>query len=86
MLIAACDSDFKHDGKKADAGGVVFMNGAAIFHRSTRLSTVSMHSTDCEVKASAAIAEVIQGLVPLWEEFFSMRHPPVRVLIDNNGA
>ena len=59
------------------------MNGAAIFHRSTRLSTVSMHSTDCEVKASAAIAEVIQDLVPLWKEFFSMRHP---VLIDNNGA
>ena len=86
VLIGACDSDFKHDGKKADAGAVIFMNGAAIFHRSHRLNTISLHSTDAEVKASAVIAEVIQAIVPLWEEFFSRRHPTVRVLIDNKGA
>ena len=59
VLIGACDSDFKHDGKKADAGALIFMNGAAIFYRSHRLNTIRLHSTDVEVKASAIIAEVI---------------------------
>ena len=64
----------------------VIMNGAVVHHVSRRQSTVSMTSTEAEVKAAAMAAEVIASVVPLWSEIAGAMHPPVRVCIDNKGA
>ena len=64
----------------------VLMNGAVIYHITRRQSTVSMTSTEAEVKAAAVAAEVIASSVPQWSEIAGAMHPPVRVCIDNKGA
>jgi hypothetical protein len=38
------------------------------------------------VKAIALAAELLQGLMPLWEEFMGRKHPSVRLMVDNKGA
>jgi hypothetical protein len=85
-MIVMVDSGFSHKGCKAVSCVSVLMNGAVILHISRRQSTVSMTTTEAEVKAAAMAAEVIASVVPLWSEIAGAMHPPVRVCIDNKGA
>jgi hypothetical protein len=85
-MLVMCDSGFSHKGCKAVTCVSVLMNGAVVHHVSRRQSTVSMTSTEAEVKAAAMAAEVIASVVPLWSEIAGAMHPPVRVCIDNKGA
>ena len=85
-MVAACDSGFSFTGEKANSGATILMNGAAILHVSRTQSTVSRQSTEAEVKAISLIAETLQAVVPVWEELFGVKHPSVRVMVDNKGA
>ena len=67
-MLVMCDSGFSHKGCKAVTCVSVLMNGAVVHHVSRRQSTVSMTSTEAEVKAAAMAAEVIASVVPLWSE------------------
>ena len=55
-LIGATDADFSHAGRKSISGIAVMMNGGAIFHTSRTQSSVSMTSTEAEVKAAGLLA------------------------------
>lgn len=86
MIIAASDSGFSHNGEKATSGVTLLMNGAAIMHVARRQTTISMQSTEAEVKAIALAAEILQGVMPIWNEVMEVKHPPVRLMVDNKGA
>ena len=86
MLIASCDSGFSHVGEKAVSGYTILMNGAAVMHVCRAQSTVSRQSTESEVKSIAGAAEMIQSVVPVWEEMMGRSHPSVRLMTDNKGA
>jgi histone deacetylase 1/2 len=86
MLLGACDSDFSHVGLKSTSSVVVMMNGGPIYHAARRQSTVSANTGEAEVKAAAAITEILSSIVPLWCELTGVVHPPVRCLIDNVTA
>jgi len=82
-LIATFDADFPHDGVKATSGAAVLLNGAAISWKTRRQTTVSLTSTEAEVKAMVPGVEMIKSLTGLWAEFMYQPHGCVRVLDDS---
>jgi len=85
-LIATFDADFPHDGVKATSGAAVLLNGAAISWKTRRQTTVSLTSTEAEVKAMVPGVEMIKSLTGLWAEFMHQPHGCVRVLDDSKPA
>ena len=85
-LIGATDADFSHAGRKSIAGIAVMMNGGAIFHTSRTQSSVSMTSTEAEVKAAGLLAQTLEYIVPLWSELAGSKHGSVRCVMDNQTA
>ena len=85
-LIAAFDADFPHTGSKATSGVTVLMNGAAIAWKVRRQTTVSLHTTEAEVKAMCPGVEMVRSLTDLWSEFMLAPHGRVRVMVDSQGA
>ena len=85
-LIATFDADFPHDGVKATSGAAVLLNGAAISWKTRRQATVSLTSTEAEVKAMVPGVEMIKSLTGLWAEFMHQPHGCVRVLDDSKPA
>jgi hypothetical protein len=85
-LIAAFDADFPHAGAKATSGFMVFLNGAAIAWKTRRQTTVSLNSTESEVKAMVPGVELVRALTGLWGEFMHADHGCVRVLDDSRPA
>ena len=85
-LIAAFDADFPHAGAKATSGYMVFLNGAAIAWKTRRQTTVSLNSTEAEVKAMVPGIELVRALTGLWGEFMHADHGCVRVLDDSRPA
>lgn len=67
-LIGATDADFSHEGFKSISGITVMMNGGAIVHSARRQSSVSMTSTEAEVKAAGLLAPTLEYVVSLWFE------------------
>lgn len=82
-LIAASDADFSHKGEKSVSGAVIMMNGGAIFHSSRRQSSVSMTSTEAEVKAAGLLVANLEYVVQLWSEIAGIKHGMVRCIMDN---
>ena len=85
-LIGATDADFSHEGFKSISGIEVMMNGGAIVHCSRRQSSVSMTSTEAEVKAAGLLAQTLEYAVSLWSELAGSRHESVRCIMDNQTA
>jgi hypothetical protein len=85
-LIASFDADFPHDGAKATTGVAVFLNGAAVAWLTRKQTTVSLNSTEAEVKAMCPGIEMVRSLTGLWGEFMHQQHGCVRVLVDSQGA
>jgi hypothetical protein len=86
VLIGACDSNFSHVGRKALSGATILMNGAAIVHVARPQTSVSQQSTEAEVKAASVIVWLLRSVVPVWSGVMGVKHPPIRVMIDNKGA
>ena len=86
VLIAACDSNFPHDGRKAISGITIHMNGAAIVHVSRTQSHVSYQTTEAEVKGASLLVWSLKSVLSLWSGVMGIKHPSVRVMIDNKGA
>jgi hypothetical protein len=57
-LIANFDADFPHDGVKVTSGAAVLLNGAEISWKTRRQTTVSLTSTEAEVKAMVPGVEI----------------------------
>jgi len=85
-LIGATDADFSHEGFKSISGITVMMNGGAIVHSARRQSSVSMTSTEAEVKAAGLLAQTLEYVVSLWSELAGSRHESVRCIMDNQTA
>ena len=85
-LIASFDADFPHSGDKATSGVVVFLNGAAIAWKTRRQTTVSLDSTEAEVKAMVPGVQMLRALTGIWCEFMRQQHGCVRVLDDSQGG
>ena len=85
-LIAASDADFSHKGEKSVSGAVIMMNGGAIFHSSRRQSSVSMTSTEAEVKAAGLLVANLEYVIQLWSEIAGIKHGMVRCVMDNQTA
>ena len=85
-LIATFDSDFPHTGAKATSGVAVMLNGAAIAWKTRRLTTVSINSTEAEVKAMEPGVQMVRWLTDLWAEFMRQPHGCVRVMDDSQGG
>ena len=85
-LIGATDSDFSHEGFKSISGICIMMNGGVIVHNSRRQSSVSMTSTEAEVKAAGLLAQTLEYVVSLWSELAGSRHETVRCIMDNQTA
>ena len=62
------------------------MNGGAIVHSARRQSSVSMTSTEAEVKAAGLLAQTLEYVVSLWSELAGSRHESVRCIMDNQTA
>ena len=62
------------------------MNGAAIAWKVRRQTTVSLHTTEAEVKAMCPGVEMIRSLTDIWAEFTTSPHGRVRVLVDSQGG
>ena len=73
-LIATFDSDFPHTGAKATSGVAVMLNGAAIAWKTRRQTTVSINSTEAEVKAMEPGVQMVRWLTDLWGEFMRQPH------------
>ena len=56
------------------------LNGAAIAWKTRQQTTVSLNSTEAEVKAMVPEVEVVRSLTGLWGELVHQRHGGVRVL------
>ena len=85
-LIGTFDSDFPHTGSKATSGIAVLLNGAAILWKTRRQTTVSMTSTEAEVKAMEPGVQSLRWLTGLVGEFLRTKHGSVRVLDDSSGG
>ena len=62
------------------------MNGGAIFHSSRRQSSVSMTSTEAEVKAAGLLVANLEYVIQLWSEIAGIKHGMVRCVMDNQTA
>jgi hypothetical protein len=85
-LIATFDADFPHEGSRPTSGVAVLMNGAAIAWKVRRQTTVSMNTTEAEVKAMCPGVEMVRSLTDMWAEFTMTKHGRVRALVDSQGA
>jgi hypothetical protein len=62
------------------------MNGAAIAWKVRRQTTVSLNTTEAEVKAMSPGVEMLRSLTDMWAEFMMAPHGRVRLLVDSQGA
>ena len=62
------------------------MNGGAIFHTFRMQSSVSMTSTEAEVKAAGLLAQTLESILPLWSELPGSKHESVHCAMDNQTA
>ena len=85
-LIASFDADFPHDGHKPTSGVAVMLNGAAVAWKTRKQTTVSLTSTEAEVKAMSPGIEMVRSLVDLWGELHHQPHGSVRTLVDSQGG
>ena len=85
-LIGTFDSDFPHTGSKATSEIAVLLNGAAILWKTRRQTTVSITSTEAEVKAMEPGVQSLRWLTGLVGEFLRTKHGSVRVLDDSSGG
>ena len=85
-LVGAFDADFPHAGAKATSGVTVLLNGAAIAWKTRKQTTVSLNSTEAEIKAMVPGVEMVRSLTGLWEEVMQQRPGCMRVLVDSKPA
>ena len=64
----------------------MFLNGAAIAWKARRQTTVSLDSTEAEVKAMVPGVQMVRALTGIWGEFMRQQHGCVRVLDDSQGG
>ena len=62
------------------------MNGGAIFHSSKRQTSVSMTSTEAEVKAVSLLVHHLEYAISFWSEIAGSKHNAVRCILDNQTA
>ena len=65
---------------------LLMMNGGAIFHSSRRQTSVSMTSTEAEVKAASLLVHHLEYVISLWSELAGSKHGTVRCILDNQTA
>jgi hypothetical protein len=85
-LVAAFDANFPHDGAKATSGVAILFNGAAISWKVRRQTTVSLNTTEAEVKAISMGVEMVKSLHQLVSEFMGVEHACVRAMVDSQAA
>ena len=64
----------------------MILNGAAIAWKTQRQTTVSLTSTEAEVKAMEPGVQMVRWLTDLWGEFMRKPHGCVRVMDDSQGG
>jgi hypothetical protein len=62
------------------------MNGTAIAWKVRRQTTVSLNTTEAEVKAMCPGVEMTRSLTDMWAEFMTSPHGRVRAMVDSQGA
>ena len=85
-LVAAFDANFPHDGAKATSGVAILFNGAAISWKVRRQTTVSLNTTEAEVKAINMGVEMVKSLHQLVSDFMGVEHACVRAMVDSQAA
>jgi len=85
-IVAAFDANFPHDGDKATSGVAIIFNGAAISWKVRRQTTVSLNTTEAEVKAISMGVEMVKSLHQLVSEFMGVEHAGVRAMVDSQAA
>ena len=85
-MVAMFDANFPHDGAKATSGVAVLFNGAAISWKVRRQTTVSLNTTEAEVKAISMGVEMVKSLHQLVSEFMGVEHASVRAMVDSQAA
>jgi hypothetical protein len=85
-LVAAFDANFPHDGAKATSGVAILFNGAAISWKVRRQTTVSLNTTEAEVKAISMGVEMVRSLHQLVSEIMGVEHLSVRSMVDSQAA
>ena len=85
-LIATFDGTFPHDGRRSTTGVAVMLNGAAVAWKTRKQTTVSLTSTEAEVKAMSPGIEMLRSLTDLWGELHHQVHGSVRTMVDSQGG
>ena len=62
------------------------MNSGAIFYSPNRQTSVSMTSTEAEVKAASLLVHHLEYAISLWLEIAGSKHDTVRCILDNQTA
>ena len=64
--IATFDGTFPHDGRRSTTGVAVMLNGVAVAWKTRKQTTVSLTSTEAEVKAMSPGIGMLRSLTDLW--------------------
>ena len=64
----------------------ILFNGAAISWKVRRQTTVSLNTTEAEVKAISMGVEMVKSLHQLVSEFMGVEHAGVRAMVDSQAA
>ena len=64
----AFDGTFPHDGRRSTTGVAVLLNGAAVAWKTRKQTTVSLTSTEAEVKAMGPGIKMLRSLTDLLGE------------------
>ena len=85
-LIATFDSTFPHDERRPTTGVAVMLNGAAVAWKTRKQTTLSLTSTEAEVKAMSPGIEMLRPLTGLWGELHHQAHGSARTIVDSQGG
>ena len=85
-LIETFDGALPHDGRRSTSGVAVLLNGTAVAWKTRKQTTVSLTSTESEVKAIGPGIGVLSSLTDLWGELHHQAHGSVRAMVDSQGG